>query len=125
MKMAMLCKRSDGHHVTVPKIAAACCILHNFCEIEKEVINQQWTKEVEELERMFPQPVCQTCRTVVNNSYDIRDVLKGYLARNFVSRRLPIIALTLYKWFLSYQLNCNPIPHCIGPNCKVLRYNSK
>ena len=82
-----LCKRSEICHTFIPKIVATCCILHNFCEMEKEVIHKQWSTEVAELERMYPQPPCQVCRAVPNASNEVQEILTRYMARNFELRK--------------------------------------
>ena len=82
----MLAKRSDIYYRSVLKIVDVCCILHNFCEMEKEVLGMQWTKEVDELQRMYPQPLCQACRSVPSGTDDVRETLKCYLARKFEIR---------------------------------------
>lgn len=52
----ILLKQSDVHHTFVPILVAACCILHNVCEMSKESFNSHWLLAVEEAKEIFPQP---------------------------------------------------------------------
>lgn len=35
-RWCILAKRSDIHHSFMPTVVAACCVLHNICEMEKQ-----------------------------------------------------------------------------------------
>lgn len=40
-----LIKQNDMAVKNVPKVIAACCILHNICEIHGEVFDEKWLEE--------------------------------------------------------------------------------
>ena len=41
-----LLKQNDMAVKKVPKVIAACCVLHNICEIHKEVFDEEWLEGV-------------------------------------------------------------------------------
>ena len=47
-----LLKRNDMSLSNIPTVVAACCILHNVCEVHGERFNDQWLEPLSEL----PQP---------------------------------------------------------------------
>ncbi|XP_015904841.2 uncharacterized protein [Parasteatoda tepidariorum] len=57
-----LVKRNIHNVETLPSAIAACCILHNFCEINQEPILDKWILETESF---FKQPVPSVCSTVI------------------------------------------------------------
>ena len=60
------------HYVT--KMAVACCVLHNVCEIHGETFNEEWTEEVESLHLQRP------CDTVASQECEHEDAeAKGQL----------------------------------------------
>jgi len=78
----ILLKQSEVHYEFVPRIVAACCILHNICEMSKDTCNDAWLIGVEEAGL---EPV-DTPDYVPENSpdaVDVRDHLMLYLSRNF------------------------------------------
>ena len=44
-----LLKRNDVLIRDVPKLVAACCVLHNICEIHGESFDENWMKDVADL----------------------------------------------------------------------------
>ena len=42
-----LAKQIDMHIDNVPHILAACCVLHNVCEIHPDSFNEDWLEEVD------------------------------------------------------------------------------
>lgn len=77
----ILARRSDIHYTFVPRLVAACCILHNICELSKETFNNRWHVAVCEDEQDFPQP--DTIPHDTENQYDavdVRDHLMLYLS---------------------------------------------
>ena len=41
-----LLKRNDTSIHDLPKLVAACCVLHNICEIHRENFNEEWLEGV-------------------------------------------------------------------------------
>nr|XP_012215694.1 PREDICTED: putative nuclease HARBI1 isoform X2 [Linepithema humile]XP_012215695.1 PREDICTED: putative nuclease HARBI1 isoform X2 [Linepithema humile] len=84
----ILQKRIESDYKFVPEIITTCCILHNFVESKNDRFIIQWLDEVEESNRLFPQP-----RSTSNveregfNSTAIRNHLKQYLSDNFPLRK--------------------------------------
>ncbi|XP_034242102.1 protein ANTAGONIST OF LIKE HETEROCHROMATIN PROTEIN 1 [Thrips palmi] len=77
----ILGRRSDINYKFVPRVEAACCILHNICELSKETFHNRWLAALREDEREFPQP--DTIPHDTENQYDavdIRDHLMLYLS---------------------------------------------
>lgn len=71
-----------------PEIIAACCVLHNFVEKNKDRFYIQWLQEIEQLELVIPQP--RTATITSTDSIDgtnIRNHLKQYLSDNFPLRK--------------------------------------
>ncbi|KAG0437910.1 hypothetical protein HPB47_017233 [Ixodes persulcatus] len=65
-------------------MAAAVCVLHNYCELHSERYNIGWNADVAEYEKIFPQPVSSP--RDVDAEYPIRDFLRDYLGDNFPLR---------------------------------------
>ena len=42
-----LAKQIDMHVDNVPHIIAACCVLHNVCEIHHDSFNEEWLRDVD------------------------------------------------------------------------------
>ncbi|XP_039310298.1 protein ALP1-like [Solenopsis invicta] len=71
-----------------PEIIAACCVLHNFVEKNKDRFYIQWLQEIEQLELVISQP--RTATITSTDSIDgtnIRNHLKQYLSDNFPLRK--------------------------------------
>jgi len=60
----ILLERSEVEYTFVPKVVAACCILHNICEMSKDTYKADWQRSVEAAEEEFPQ------EEPVPNDYD-------------------------------------------------------
>ena len=73
-------KRIDLDVGVVPKVVTACCILHNFCEMQHERFYDAWAPGPE-VERLYPQPSHQ-CHVTRHepNVRDQRDAICKYLA---------------------------------------------
>jgi len=54
-KWRMLQKRMDCDYKFVPQIIVACCVLHNFCEDNKDRFLEEWLQQVK-LNEVFVQP---------------------------------------------------------------------
>jgi hypothetical protein len=84
----ILQKRIDIHHIFVPQVIRARCVLHNFVEYNKEHFVTQWMRDVEEADILFPQPDTLRSRSRDDMSgSEIRDHLTEYLAENFPLRK--------------------------------------
>ncbi|KAG0434026.1 hypothetical protein HPB47_019404 [Ixodes persulcatus] len=77
-------KRADIDYKFVPTMAAAVCVLHNFCELHSDRYNIEWNADVAEYEKIFPQPVSSP--RDVDAKYPIRDFLRDHLGDNFPLR---------------------------------------
>ena len=51
-----LLKRNDMSLNNIPTIIAACCVLHNICEKNRDRYDDSWNTDVAEMERVIPQP---------------------------------------------------------------------
>ena len=73
-----LLKRLDVDIHDVPEVVAACCVLHNVCEIHKDTFNEEWMEEVE-------RDVCVSSPPggVVHNqpAMDIRNALMSHFSQ--------------------------------------------
>jgi len=81
----ILLKRSEVESTFMPTLVAACCILHNICEMSKETFNSRWLTFVEEAGLEYPQdrdPVPFENENSPDGA-DVRDHLTLYLCRNF------------------------------------------
>ena len=43
-----LLKRLDVNVYDVPQLVAACCVLHNICEIHGEHFNEEWMEGIQD-----------------------------------------------------------------------------
>ena len=41
-----LLKQNDMYVENVPNVVAACCVLHNICEIHGDTFNEEWLQDV-------------------------------------------------------------------------------
>lgn len=84
----MLQKKLDCNYKFVPLLIVACCVLHNFCEDNKDRFLEEWLQRVIELDEVFEQPTQVINRERGNVcSTIIRDCLKDYFAANFHLRK--------------------------------------
>lgn len=77
----ILARRSEIDFRFMPTVVAACCILHNICELSKEKVSNRWLLHLSEDEELFPQP--PTITYDQENLYaaeDVRDHLMLYLS---------------------------------------------
>lgn len=81
-RFRILCKRSEVSYKFMPKVVAACCVLHNLIELNNKcnTIPQKWIKDANLWEGVFQQPDIQVSRerndfTAVN----IRNTLCEFL----------------------------------------------
>jgi len=74
----ILAKRSDIHHSFMPTVVAACCVLHNICEMEKQGSIQPCEDSCNEGERQL---CCLQCNDRPSaQAVLIRDTLMQYVA---------------------------------------------
>ena len=59
----------------VPNIVAACCVLHNICEIHGDTFNEEWMQAVDEDHASNEQatPTCNTSNTP--DGHKVREAL--------------------------------------------------
>ena len=48
-----MAKQIDMHLDNVPYVIAACCVLHNVCEVHHDSFNEEWLQEID-----LSQPDC-------------------------------------------------------------------
>ena len=71
-----LMKRNDMHIKHIPTVIAACCVLHNLCEIHGDAINERWLEGIDE---DYQQPISTTMSNYINNSaLTIRNTLMQF-----------------------------------------------
>lgn len=72
-----LLKRNDMNLSNIPTVVAACCILHNVCEVHGERFNDQWLESLSEL----PQPPTTSHRDAGTDApKEIRNTLAHHFA---------------------------------------------
>ena len=64
----------------IPKVVAACCILHNICEIHGEMFDEQWLEEANSQCSALRDPA-PTLQEAVDDmdAQDIHNALMNYL----------------------------------------------
>uniref|UniRef100_A0A8C3T5Y6 DDE Tnp4 domain-containing protein n=1 Tax=Chelydra serpentina TaxID=8475 RepID=A0A8C3T5Y6_CHESE len=77
----ILLTRSDLSPKNIPIVIAACCVLHNLCEIKGETFMlgwevKAWTSEVQHLEAEFAQPESRAITGAQHGAATIRDALR-------------------------------------------------
>lgn len=73
-----LMKQNDMVVHNVPKVIAACCILHNVCEVHGEVFDEEWLEEAQCSVLHNPATIVQE-ETDDADAQDIRNALMEYL----------------------------------------------
>ena len=79
-----LLKRNDMLVTNVPNVIAACCTLHNICEVHGDVFDEEWLEDCESDED-GTQPTATTCSTSTStcpDSEEVREVLVNYFVQN-------------------------------------------
>ena len=78
-----LMKRCDMTISEVPTIVAACCVLHNICEMNKDGYDERWSSVMEEGENLL-QPSTQVAaeEEASTTSANIRNALMRYFITN-------------------------------------------
>ena len=74
-----LLKRLDVSTSAVPELVAACCVLHNICEIHGDTFNEDWMEGIEAQEN-----VCASAGATYTQSEDsavnIRQAFMSYFS---------------------------------------------
>ena len=80
-------KRIDIDITNVPLIVTTCCILHNFCESQREVFHDAWLPGPD-VARHFPQPSGHLHAPTNDRRWrDSRDAIRAHLAKHFPLRQ--------------------------------------
>ena len=77
-----LIKQNDMVVSSVPNVVAACCVLHNVCEIHGNTFNDEWLEDIENEDSTdgAQQPTAAT--TCSEDGKEIRDALMHYFVQN-------------------------------------------
>ena len=75
-----LAKQNDMEVKRVPYVVAACCVLHNICEIHGEEFDENWLLEVREVDINVPVADETDSQEVIDE--DIREILMDYIVTN-------------------------------------------
>lgn len=75
-----LAKQNDTEVKRVPYVVAACCILHNICEIHGEEFDENWLLEVREVDINVPVADETDSQEVIDE--DIHEILMDYIVTN-------------------------------------------
>lgn len=71
-----LSKQMDIHIDNVPNIIAACCVLHNICEVHRDCFNDDWLQEVED--SLVQPPNISNSSSNTTGGNEVRDILMEY-----------------------------------------------
>lgn len=83
-RFRVLLKRVELHHSFAPFVVSACCVLHNIIITLDDPFPNDWWRDVQNGNQIFPQPQPRHRRQYVDyNAVQLRDSLKGYLSDNF------------------------------------------
>ena len=76
-----LLKRNDVLIRDLPKLVAACCVLHNICEIHGETFNEEWMSDIAD-HNSVNTVTCSTASTSLESSgRDVRQALMAYFSQ--------------------------------------------
>lgn len=73
-----LSKRNDMNIENVPNVIAACCILHNVCEVHGDTFNNHWLEYIDQYAQPEQSSPPGGSNVATPNSSDIRDALVKY-----------------------------------------------
>ena len=80
-------KKVDIDVGNVPLIVSACCILHNFCETQRETFHDAWLPSPD-ITRQYPQPSGRSHPALSERiSRNARDAIMAHLAANYPLRQ--------------------------------------
>ncbi|XP_043244298.1 protein ALP1-like [Amphibalanus amphitrite] len=80
-------KRMEVDLGAVPVIVTACCILHNFCELQLERYYDAWVPDTVIANRCYPQPTTRASTEEAQDARGMRDAIRRHLANNLPLRR--------------------------------------
>ena len=72
-----LMKKNDMHISNIPTVIAACCVLHNLCEVHGEAFNEIWFQN-DENSQSAPTTTCTNSADGINRPKQIWDGLVRY-----------------------------------------------
>ena len=81
-------KRMDMSLSEVPIVVSACCILHNYCELQLERFYDVWLPDPVTENQRLPQPTARA--NTANDAGPVRgmrDAIRLHLAKNYPLRR--------------------------------------
>ena len=83
-------KTNEMRLVNVPTVIAACCVLHNVCEVHGKSLNERWIEDSGDDNRELPQPPRVTSRddSATEKANDIRSALITYFDNNQFMRTM-------------------------------------
>ena len=73
-----LSKQIDMHIDNAPHIIAACCVLHNVCEVHKDNFDEDWLQELDTSTHVQPSCVSSNSSTNTSGGNEVREVLVDY-----------------------------------------------
>lgn len=74
-----LLKRNDVLIRDVPKLVAACCVLHNVCEIHGETFDEDWMSDITDNNSV--NTVSTTSTSLESSGRDVRQALMAYFSQ--------------------------------------------
>ena len=74
-----LLKRNDVLIHDVPKLVAACCVLHNVCEIHGETFDEDWMNDITDNNSV--NTVSTTSTSLESSGRDVRQALMAYFSQ--------------------------------------------
>ena len=77
-----LSKQNDMFMSNVPNLVAACCVLHNVCEIHSDVFNDEWLEDIETEDSTEEGQQTTAATTSSEDGNEIRDALIHYFVHN-------------------------------------------
>ena len=98
-----LSKQIDIHIDNVPYVIAACCVLHNMCEIHHDRFNREWLRELLEVDVDQPENV-STEAPITDEGNKIRTLLMNYFSP--IQSSLDQFGLYLHYKVSQISLNC-------------------
>lgn len=80
-RFLILSQMMDQNYKMAPQIIAACCVIHNICEQERDPFLEGWLYRYMELSKRYPQPnhEIEKWDEPDSNTFKQRDALRDYL----------------------------------------------
>lgn len=113
-----LLKKSDIDVSMMPRVVAACCVLHNICEIRGDSFLPEWNFEIAPSGNYLRQPetepyegdtycTAEVIRDIV--TYNLLTILQYWRCDCSSDKRLDVIYPTLVTWFILKALDLQGI----------------